>query len=153
MNWAEERFQEIEQQTLAFLTTSGFQHRNISFLPCSGLNGDNIARVTADSRVSWYTGLPLVGLLEEFSPAVSALSKPLRLTIIDVFRGGVVYPISISGRIEAGSLQIGDSVLAMPSGEKASVKGIELDDKPHDWAVAGQNIVLHLSDIQSTHLK
>ena len=86
-------------------------------------------------------------------PVVRALQKPLRITIGDVFRGGVQNPLSISGRIEAGSLQIGDGVIAMPSVEKAYIKGIEVDDKGCEWAVAGHIATLHLTDIDPVHLK
>ena len=80
-------------------------------------------------------------------------TKPLRMTIGDVFRGSVQNPLSISGRIEVGNLQIGDATLVMPAGETAYIKGIEVDYEPRDWAVAGQNVVLHLTDIDPVHLK
>ena len=41
----------------------------------------------------------------------------------------------------------------MPSGEKASIKSLEVDDEPMEWAVAGQNVVLNLTDIDPIHLK
>ena len=62
-------------------------------------------------------------------------------------------PVSISGRIESGTLQVGDIILAMPTGEKAAIKGIEIDDSPKEWAVAGHNVVLHLSGIDMVHLR
>ncbi|RYE58177.1 MAG: elongation factor 1-alpha, partial [Sphingobacteriales bacterium] len=36
INWAQDRFEEIQQQISAFLTTTGFQQKNIAFIPCSG---------------------------------------------------------------------------------------------------------------------
>ncbi|KAI9718720.1 MAG: hypothetical protein M1812_003894 [Candelaria pacifica] len=153
VNWSYDRFEEIQQQTSAFLTVAGFQPRNISFVPCSGLTGDNIARPAADGLVSWYKGPTLVEQLETSEPTSRALEKPLRLTIGDIFRGGIQHPLSISGRLEQGNLQIGDQVVTIPSGEKAYIKGIEVDQETKDWAVAGQNVVLHLSDIDPIHLK
>lgn len=41
----------------------------------------------------------------------------------------------------------------MPAGETATIKGIEADSEPNDWAVAGQNVVLHLTDIEQKYLK
>jgi elongation factor 1 alpha-like protein len=95
----------------------------------------------------------LIELLENSSPAARALELPLRITVGDIFRGGVVHPLSISGRIDAGTLQIGDQILAMPSGEKGTIKGVEVDGQTAEWAVAGQIAVLHLSDIDAIHLK
>ncbi|KAL3460467.1 hypothetical protein BJX64DRAFT_185451 [Aspergillus heterothallicus] len=153
VQWDEERFEEIEQQVSAFLTTAGFQAKNISFVPCSGISGDNITRRSEDPNVSWYTGGTLVQELEATEPYTHALEKPLRMTIGDVFRGSIQHPLSISGRIDAGSLQIGDQVYTMPSGETATIRSLEVDGEPSEWAVAGQNVVLNLANIDPIHLR
>jgi elongation factor 1 alpha-like protein len=137
----------------AFLTSAGFASRNISFVPCSGLHGDNVTKRSTESTASWYTGPLLVDQLDSAEPSVRAITKPFRLTIDDIFRGGITNPLSVSGRIEAGNLQVGDMVLAMPSGETAIVKALDIDKEASDWAVAGQNVDLHLSEIDSIHLK
>lgn len=82
-----------------------------------------------------------------------AIEKSIRLTINDIFRGGITLPVSVSGRIDCGSVQVGDVLLDMPTGEKAAVKAIEVDEEPKDWAVAGHNVVLHLAGIEIDHLK
>jgi elongation factor 1 alpha-like protein len=151
--WSEERFTEISTQVAAFLTAAGFQSKNITFIPCSGLEGDNIARKSEEPAGLWYKGPTLVEELENSQPASRALSKPLRLSIGDIFRGGVQNPLSISGRIESGSLQMGDALLAQPSSQKCYIKAVELDNEPADWAVAGQNVTLHLSGIEEQYLK
>ncbi|KAI9650640.1 hypothetical protein NHQ30_000660 [Ciborinia camelliae] len=153
VDWSQERFDEISQQVSAFLTAAGFQDKNIKFIPCAGLHGDNIARRSTERAASWYTGPTLVEELDHSEPVTRALDKPLRLTIDDIFRGGMQNPLSISGRIEAGFLQVGDPLLAQPCNQKCFIKGLEIDDKAVDWAVAGQNITMHLSDIDPIHLK
>ncbi|KAH8601455.1 P-loop containing nucleoside triphosphate hydrolase protein [Bisporella sp. PMI_857] len=154
VDWSQNRFDEISQQISAFLISANFQTKNITFIPCSGLQGDNIVRKSTETRLTtWYTGGTLIEELENSEPISRALTKPLRLTIGDVFRGGVQNPLSVSGRVEAGSLQIGDILLAQPSGEKCYIKGIDVDEEPADWAVAGQNVILHLVDIDPAHLR
>ena len=153
VQWSKDRFEEIEQQVSSFLTTVGFQTKNISFAPCSGSRGDNITKRSSDPLASWFTGRTLIEELDASEPHTHALDKPLRMTIGDVFRGGVQNPLSISGRIEAGSLQIGDHILTMPSGEKATIKSLDVDDEASDWAVAGQNVVLNLVNIDPVHLR
>lgn len=153
VQWDKERFEEIEQQVSAFLTTAGFQAKNISFVPCSGVSGDNITFRSQDANVSWYSGRPLVEELEATEQYSHALEKPLRMTIGDVFRGSVQNPLSISGRLDAGSLQIGDQILTMPSSETATIRSLEVDGEPNDWAVAGQNVVLNLANIDPIHLR
>jgi len=163
LSWSQSRFDEISQQTSAFLTAAGFLAKNISFVPCSGLTGDNIVNSSTVPSLKWYTGPPLLSLLESSEPisrALSkpisrALSKPLRITIDDVFRGTTQSPLSISGRIDAGSVQVADTILILPASQTATIKSLDRGDGdgPIDWAVAGQNVVLHLSDIEAKFLR
>lgn len=151
--WSQARFTEISQQMSAFLLAAGFQSKNLAFIPCAGLTGENVVTKPADGIIPWYTGRTLVEELDASEPSTRAIADPLRLTVSDIFRGGVQNPLSISGRLDAGSLQIGDVILAMPATETALVKGIEVDGAPADWAVAGQIATLHLSDIDAVHLR
>lgn len=150
--WSRERFDEIKDQVSGFLSVTGFQQKNIAFVPVSGLQGDNLVRRSTDPAASWYTGPTLVEELENSEPNARALAKPLRMTISEVYRT-MQSPVTVSGRIDAGSLQTGDALLVQPSSEKAYVKSIQADDAPADWAVAGQNVVLHLSHIDPIHVK
>lgn len=153
VQWSQERFLEIENQISSFLTTAGFQAKNLAFIPCSGLHGDNITRRSTEPAASWYQGPTLVEELDNSEPISRALTKPLRLTISDVFRGGIQNPLSIAGRIESGSLQTGDALLAQPSSQKCFIKALEIDNESVDWAVAGQNVTIHLSGIEEQYLK
>ena len=153
VQWSQGRFDEIAQQVSAFLTSAGFLPKNLSFVPCAGLTGDNIVRKSDDTKSSWYTGPPLISLLESSDRISRTLEKALRLTIDDIFRGGIQNPLSVSGRIEAGTIQIGDVIQVMPANHSATVKGLEANSEPADWAVAGQNVILHLTDIEAKYLK
>ncbi|KAI1380283.1 hypothetical protein F4677DRAFT_441599 [Hypoxylon crocopeplum] len=152
VGWSQARFDEISQQVTGFLSATGFQLKNVSFVPVSGLHGDNIVRKSTDAAASWYDGKTLVEELESSEPMARALHKPLRLTISEVYRS-TQSPLTISGRIDAGSLQTGDALLVQPSGEKAYVKSLELDQEAVDWAVAGQNVVVHLSNVDPIHVR
>lgn len=151
--WSEARFTEISQQMSAFLTSAGFQPKNVTFVPCSGLTGGNVITPPKEGTIPWYQGRTLVEELDASETTKRAIEQPLRLSIFDIFRGGVTNPLSIAGRILAGSVQVGDQVLAMPAGERANIKGIETDGEAKDWAVAGQMVTLHLADIDPVHLR
>ncbi|KAH6618128.1 hypothetical protein B0J18DRAFT_436557 [Chaetomium sp. MPI-SDFR-AT-0129] len=150
--WSQERFNEIRDQMSGFLSTAGFQQKNIAFVPVSGLHGDNLVHRSSEPAASWYNGPTLIQELENSEPNARALSKPLRMTVFEVYRT-MQSPVTVSGRIEAGSLQMGDALLVQPSGEKAYVKSILSNEAPVDWAVAGQNVVLHLSQIDPIHVR
>ena len=151
--WSQERFNDIRQQMAAFLTSAGFQAKNITFVPCSGLEGGNILKRATDPQASWYTGQTLVEELDNSEPSTHALDKALRMTISDIFRDSVQNPLSVSGRLDAGTIQVGEQVVIVPSGEKAQIRSLQVDQEPQDWAVAGQNVILHLTDIDPIHLK
>ncbi|KAF2117077.1 elongation factor 1 alpha [Lophiotrema nucula] len=153
VSWSQARFDEISQQMTAFLTAASFTLKSITFVPCAGLTGENVTKKAKDPHAKWYTGPTLIEALDSSEPAKRKIEGALRLTIGDVFRGGITNPTSISGRIDAGSVQVGDAILAMPSGETATVKAIEVENEPVDWAVAGQISTLHLSDIDPVHLR
>lgn len=152
VKWSKERFDEITHQVTGFLTTTGFQPQNVSYVPVSGLHGDNLVRQSSDPQASWYTGPTIVEELENSEPTKRALTQPLRMTISEVFRT-MQSAVTISGRIDSGTLQMGDALLIQPSGEKAYIKSLQLDQEPVDWAVAGQNVVLHLSNIDPIHVQ
>jgi elongation factor 1 alpha-like protein len=153
VSWSQERFEEIQQQMITFLTAASFSAKSITFVPCAGLTGENVTQRVQDSSAKWYTGGSLIEALDASEPAKRNITKPLRITIDNVFRGGITNPISIAGRIEAGSVQVGDSILAMPDNETAVIKAIEVENEPVDWAVAGQIPTLHLADIDQVHLR
>lgn len=60
VSWSYERYEEIQQQMAQFLTTAGFQSKNVSFIPCSGLSGENIARKSGARVIPWYKGRTLI---------------------------------------------------------------------------------------------
>ncbi|KAF9775575.1 hypothetical protein IL306_006316 [Fusarium sp. DS 682] len=153
VGWSQERFDEIAQQVNGFLAGLGFQPKNIDFIPISGLNGDNLVRRTEDTAASWYTGPTLIEALENSEPSTTrALKKPFRMSISEVFRSQL-GTTTIAGRVDSGSVQIGDALLVQPSGEEAYVKSIMVDSDMQDWAVAGQSVSVALTNIDPIHIR
>ena len=153
VEWSRDRFDEISQQISAFLITAGFQKKNLAFVPCSGLSGANVVVKATIPEASWYHGETLLESLEASEPVTRAIESPLRLTIDNIFRGGVQNPLSVSGRLDAGTIQLGDSVLVLPASQRSTIKALDVDDESQEWAVAGQNVTLHLVDIDTQVLK
>ena len=152
-NWSEERFNEIQREMTTFLTAANFSPKNVSYIPCAGLTGENIVTPVSHSKAPWYHGATLVQELDAAEPTKRAMSKPLRLSISEVFSSSPNNPISVSGRIDAGSVQVGDKVKVLPAGATATVKSLDADGEPRDWAVAGQIVVLNLADVDRVHVR
>ena len=153
VDWSKDRFDEIRHQMTAFLTTAGFQQANLTFIPCAGLRGTNILKSPADRAASWYSGHTLVQELETSEPRVHAFDKPFRMIINDVFRDHVKNDLSISGRITVGYTQVGEQILCLPGGETPFITGIEVDQEPLDYAVAGQNVVFRLTELEEYKIR
>ncbi|KAG7109632.1 HBS1-like protein like [Verticillium longisporum] len=152
VGWSEERFNEISEQVTGFMKGNGFQLKNVTFVPISGLNGDNLAVRSEDPALSWYKGETLIQALEDSEPLARALEKPFRMSISEIFKSQQSQLI-ISGRIESGTVQTGESIVVQPSGEPASIRSIEVDTEIQDWAVAGQNVSLGVYGIDPIHIR
>lgn len=159
--WDEEVFKNVSAEVMKFLISAGFAEDGVKIVPCSGLNGENVAKAADKSGSTAWVASGHASLLQELERSASNstvgsqddVKKPLRMQVTDVFRGGVQNPLSVSGRLAAGNVQVGDAVIVQPSGESAQIKGIEVTDEGRDWAVAGELCTLHLTDIEAQHLR
>lgn len=144
VNWQQERFQEITGKLGHFLKQAGFKESDVAFIPTSGLSGENlITRSQSSELTKWYKGLCLLEQIDSFKPPQRSIDKPFRLCVSDVFKDqGSGF--CVTGKIEAGYIQTGDRLLAMPPNETCTAKGITLHDEPVDWAAAGDHVSLTL---------
>lgn len=142
VNWQQERFQEITSKLGHFLKQAGFKESDVFYIPTSGLSGENLAtRSQVAQLTSWYSGLSLLEQIDAFKSPQRSVDKPFRLCVSDVFKDqGSGF--CVTGKIEAGYVQTGEKMLAMPPNETCTVKGISLHDEPLDWAAAGDHVSL-----------
>lgn len=64
VSWSRERFGEIVQKLKVFLKQAGFREADITFVPCSGLTGQNLAgKPTENELISWYGGPCLIDVI------------------------------------------------------------------------------------------
>ncbi|XP_056674810.1 HBS1-like protein isoform X1 [Monodelphis domestica] len=144
VNWQQERFQEITSKLGHFLKQAGFKESDVAFIPTSGLSGENLITKSQSSELTkWYQGQCLLEQIDSFKPPQRSIEKPFRLCVSDVFKDqGSGF--CVTGKIEAGYIQTGDRLLAMPPNETCTAKGIMLHDEPVDWAAAGDHVSLTL---------
>ncbi|XP_026941670.1 HBS1-like protein isoform X5 [Sagmatias obliquidens] len=153
VNWQQERFQEITGKLGHFLKQAGFKESDVAFIPTSGLSGENlITRSQSSELTKWYKGLCLLEQIDSFKPPQRSVDKPFRLCVSDVFKDqGSGF--CVTGKIEAGYIQTGDRLLAMPPNETCTAKGITLHDEPVDWAAAGDHVSLTLVGMDVIKIK
>ena len=122
---------------------------DVHYIPISALHGDNI--VHKSEHTPWYTGDTLLATLEALpagegiSDAPAAFHFPVQNVLRadgdkqDDFRG-------YQGRIEAGSVRVGDRVRVEPAGQESSVREIIGVNGSVESASVGENITLRLAD-------
>ncbi|MBC3872814.1 sulfate adenylyltransferase subunit 1 [Undibacterium flavidum] len=121
--------------------------RDVHPIPLSALAGDNV--VTNSDNLAWYQGPTLIELLESLSVYDECHDEPFRFPVQLVarhngheandFRGYM-------GRIEAGKVSVGDSIVVQPSGQTATVKDIQTLDGSLQTAVVGQSVTILLNE-------
>ncbi|CAG5928124.1 unnamed protein product [Menidia menidia] len=142
VSWQQERFQEITSKLGNFLKQAGFKESDVFYIPTSGLSGENlVTRSSVSELTAWYSGLSLLEQIDAFKPPQRSTDKPFRLSVSDVFKD-LGSGFCVTGKIEAGYIQTGDRILAMPPNETCTVKGISLHDEALDWAAAGDHVSL-----------
>ncbi|MGD9944903.1 MAG: sulfate adenylyltransferase, partial [Burkholderiaceae bacterium] len=136
-------FERIRSDIEAFLPRLGVSGAH--FVPISALRGDMV--VERGDALGWYAGPTLLELLESL-PVGSELDElPLRLPVQLVIREGAGADFrGYAGRIEAGTLGVGDEVLALPSGRRTRVREIRQLDRRIARARSGDSVLITLAD-------
>ncbi|KAI8050442.1 P-loop containing nucleoside triphosphate hydrolase protein [Syncephalis plumigaleata] len=154
VDWSVDRFNEIKEQLNSYLIQVGFKSNALTFVPCSGMSGENLlARDEQSSNLNWYQGPTVAEAMDQFALPERAIDKPFRLPSVDVFKGAVqgAGGISISGRIESGHVQVGDEIMIRPGDELCTVKAMEVGDEFPEWAAAGDTVTLTVSGTDMIH--
>lgn len=145
LDYSEEKFNAIVEAYRQLAAQLGL--KDVHFVPVSALLGDNL--VYASESTPWYQGEPLLTILENL-PSVDEVSHsnadfyfPVQLVVrqdadkADDFRG-------YQGRIERGSVQLGQAIRIEPNGLTAKVTEIITPKGEVTQAVAGEVITLRL---------
>ncbi|TPX66955.1 hypothetical protein SpCBS45565_g04109 [Spizellomyces sp. 'palustris'] len=156
VDWSKTRFDEISEKLSHFLSQVGFRKQKVTFIPTSGYTGENLVKRASDKLKAWYSGSTLVEQIDAFEAPQRAVDKPFRLSIADYFKGGIGAggggAVSVSGRIEAGSVQVGEVVLVMPINEYGTVRALEVSEEAVKWAAAGDSVLMSLTGVEIAHI-
>jgi len=145
VDYSEDVFKAVVSEYKAFLSQIGVEAK--AFIPISARNGVNVAqRVGEDeSAIAWYSGPTVLDMLDTFEPPKPLTELPLRLPIQDVYRFDERR--IIAGRIESGTLRVGDALIFSPNAKTSVVASIERWNGPaRDYAVAGESIGITLTE-------
>jgi len=116
VDWSKERFDEVVGKLAAFLKQAGFKDKNVWYVPCSGMTGENLIGRVDDAcpLYAWYSGGTLIDHIDKLSAPERPVDRPLRLSITDVFRTSHSSRIFVAGKIESGHVHVGDKLMVVP---------------------------------------
>ena len=145
VDYAEEVFEAIRAEFADHATR--LRVRDMTFIPVSALNGDNV--VTRSPNMPWFEGTTLLSHLEHLHVAsdrnlvdvrfpVQYVVRPQSYEVID-YRG-------YAGTIASGVMKPGDQVLALPSGLESTIASIQTADGPVQEAFPPMAVTITLTD-------
>ena len=120
--WDQGRFEHIRDTLMPYLSKIGFK-KNVIFMPVSGLTKANLKECT-----EWYKGPSLITILEQIE-LPKRNGEGLRVPVLDRYKDA--GKVIIEGKVEMGTLKIGQTVFIMPTGDSGEVTylGTDLDER------------------------
>ena len=142
VEWSESRYLKVMTDCLNYLISIGLDSGEIKFVPISARHGDGIAN-TSD-KMDFCKGLSILSALDEFKASLPPVDLPLRFPVQDVYKFDERR--IVVGRLESGSLQVGDELFFSPSNKSGRIPSLENwgQDEQSLSAQAGQSIAMTL---------
>ncbi|WP_298488818.1 GTP-binding protein [uncultured Maribacter sp.] len=147
VDYSEETYNAIKSDFSELMSKRDYENQNITFIPVSALKGDNVVNKT--DAMPWYNGETILEHLERLDlAAVSNVGTPrfpvqyvIRPKTEDFhdFRG-------FAGKVYGGELNVGDTVVALPSQTKSKIKEIYAYDKKYQTASRRSSVTITLED-------
>ena len=141
VDYSEEIYNTIKTEFEAKAAELGIEDPHV--VPISALKGGNV--VERSAHMDFYTGPTVLELLESI-PVTSgrALELDFRFNIQYVLREHATDYRAYAGRVNAGSVAVGDTVHA--GGRSTTVTHIDTADGEQETAQAGDSVALRLAD-------
>ena len=98
------------------------------------------------TNMPWYTGKTLLEALDEQTPPVRPVDKPLRLPLQDVYKIGGIGTVPV-GRVETGLIKPGMVVTFAPNGVTTEVKSVEMHHTAMPQAEPGDNVGFNVKNL------
>ncbi len=144
------KFDDTKNKVTELLKTVGYDVSKVLFIPYSALEGSNVA--AKSEKLSWYTGPTLLEALDTLQVPKKPLDKALRLPVQDAYSiaGFGTVPV---GRVETGTMKVGEQIIIMPAGIKAEVKSIEMHHQQLQKAEPGDNVGFNIKGVDKKDVK
>ncbi|CAD2222750.1 peptide chain release factor subunit 3 [Angomonas deanei] len=154
MQWSQERFDEIVGKLRPFLKQNGYEEqkaKNLVFIPIAGLTGENLIKHTADGVCPWYTGPTMMEVIDDLVlPETKTEEDVLCLPLVGGYKDdGKTY---IYGKVESGSIAVGEKLQVLPTAQEALVEGISIESTEFEKCFPGDNVHLRVRGIDESDI-
>ena len=142
VEYSQRKFNHLKKQIVEYLSEIDLACKAV--VPISARDGQGL--INLSEKMPWYTGANFIDTLDQLPEANSTNDLPTRLPIQDVYKFDERR--IIAGRIESGTLKIGDELLFTPSNKRAAIESFEVwnakDQKTK--AIAGESVGIILNE-------
>jgi bifunctional enzyme CysN/CysC len=118
-------FQQIETTYRDYLGRLGIHP--LTFIPISASDGVNLVQ-SSDILTKWYSGPSLLQALDRLAAPTLDVDGPLRFAVQGVYRFD--HRRIVAGRIESGTIRVGDNIVFAPHNKTSIVASIERWNAP-----------------------
>jgi len=141
VGWDRAVFEEIAADFAGVAQSLGLG--NITLIPLSALEGDMV--VSRGDRLDWYTGPTLLEVLESARAGVPSDELRFPVQLVSRSRFGARQELrGYMGRVESGTIKVGDTVVTWPQGLEARVTDIIALGGSAHTASAGRSVTVVL---------
>jgi bifunctional enzyme CysN/CysC len=145
VDYAQSVYDEIREEFTAFATK--LEVPDLTVIPISALNGDNIA--TRSSTMPWYDGPSLLHHLENVHIASDRNMVDVRFPVQYVIRPQSQQHHDYrgyAGTVAGGVMKPGDEVVVLPSGFESRIASIDTEGGPVSEAFPPMAVTVRLED-------
>jgi len=150
VEWSQERFEECRDKLMPFLKQCGYNtKKDVVFLPISAYTAQNVIKPVGDVA-PWWTGETFLQTLENLPVLERNRDAPLRLPILSKYKDlGTI----IEGKVEQGTISVGDKLAVMPNRSPVEVMNVWLDQDEVSYLIGGDNARVRLKDISDEDIQ
>lgn len=150
VNYDQKRYEELKKEILALLKTVGYKEENVTFLPVSAIEGENVTK--RGDKLKWFDGPTLLDAMDLMKVPEKPIKLPLRIPVQDVYTITGVGTVPV-GRVETGKLKKGDKIIFEPADKTGEVKTIEMHHEEIPEAIPGDNIGWNVRGISRNDIR